>query len=346
VSETADRPVLLAGMPGSPYSRKMRALLRYRRIPYRWVMYRSPEHAALPPAPLPLIPALYLPEGAEDWEALSDSTFQIQRLEAAFPRRSAVPQDPALAFLDGLLEDYADEWVTKMMYHYRWAVRENAENANKLLPRWNLAVPEELAQAFPEHFGKRQVERLALVGSNPTTGPLIEADYRDLLEVLERHLRSHPFVMGRRPGRADFALHGQLSQLVQVEPTSQALARAVAPRVVAWCDVMEDLSGLSVEAEDWHPRDALPETVGELLALAGAGYAPFLRANARALAAGAPQVDCRVRGERWTQPPFRYQGKCLQWLREAHAALAPADRDAVDAALAGSGCEALFAADG
>jgi hypothetical protein len=34
----------------------------------------------------------------------------------------------------------------------------------------------------------------------------------------------------------------------------------------------------------------------------------------------------------------------LQWLREARAALAPADRGAVDALLAGTGCEALFEA--
>jgi hypothetical protein len=42
------------------------------------------------------------------------------------------------------------------------------------------------------------------------------------------------------------------------------------------------------------------------------------------------------------QQPFPYQGKCLRALREAHAALAPDARRAVDAALAGSGCEELF----
>lgn len=341
MSGSIREPVRIAGVVGSPYSRKMRALLRYRRIPHRWLTFRSREHAELPPAPLPLIPALYLPSG-DGWEALSDSTFQIQRLEAEFPERSVVPADPALAFLDLLIEDYADEWVTKMMYHYRWAIPENAENASRQLPRWTLGIPEEMAQAFPDTFGKRQIERLALVGSNPTTAPRIEADYRALLDVLERHLRTHPFVLGRRPGRADFALHGQLSQLVQVEPTSQALARAEAPRVVAWCDLVEDLSGMSVSDDDWLERGPLPGTLRELLALMGASYAPFLLANAAALARGAEEVRCTIAGAEWVQPPFRYQGKCLEWLRKAFAELAEADRRAVDAALEGSGCASLF----
>jgi hypothetical protein len=42
------------------------------------------------------------------------------------------------------------------------------------------------------------------------------------------------------------------------------------------------------------------------------------------------------------QKPFPYQGKCLQWLREGHAALAAGDRTVVDVVLTGTGCEALF----
>jgi len=43
------------------------------------------------------------------------------------------------------------------------------------------------------------------------------------------------------------------------------------------------------------------------------------------------------------QQPFPYQAKCPVWLREEHARLEPRDRDAVDALLAGTGCESLFA---
>jgi glutathione S-transferase len=332
-------PLTLVGMAGSPYTRKMRALLRYRRIPFQYIGWRSPEQQKLPPPPLPLMPALYFPTDSGP-EATSDSTFQIRRLEADFSGRAALPTDPVLAFLDFLVEDYADEWVTKMMFHYRWAIPENVEHANRILPRWNLAVPEEFAEGFAETFGRRQIDRLTVVGSNQTTAPLIEASYRRLLALLERVLRTRRFVMGGRPGTADFGLFGQLTQLVQVELTSQALARAEAPRVEAWVDVVEDLSGIAVDTADWVPRD--DEFLRELLAEIGRTYAPFLLANARALETGDDSVECSIDGSRWTQQPFRYQGKCLGWLREAYAALAPGDRTAVDDLLAGSGCEALF----
>ena len=174
----SDSPLRLVGAPGSPYSRKMRALLRYRRIPFHFVIRNSKDDRGTPSVPVSLIPILVLPrEGGAD-EGMIDSTFQIRRLEDLYAERKVVPEDPALALFDALIEDYADEWVTKMMFHYRWAIPENAENASRMLPRWNLGIPEEVAQAFPETFGKRQIERLALVGSNPTTGPLIDRSPR------------------------------------------------------------------------------------------------------------------------------------------------------------------------
>ena len=254
-----------------------------------------------------------------------------------------IPDDPALALLDFLIEDYADEWVTKMMFHYRWAIQENVENANKLLPRWNMDLPESVCGDFPDTFGKRQIGRLYVVGSNPQTAPIIEASYLRLIDILERHFRAQRFCLGRRPGSGDFALMGQLSQLVGVEPTSQALARASAPRVITWCDNVEDLSGMEVDREDWMARDAVPDTLRELLGEIGRSYAPFLLANAEALEEGREEVQATLDGALWTQVPFKYQGKCLQWLREAYGELADADRAAVDAALAGSGCETLFA---
>ncbi len=57
----------------------------------------------------------------------------------------------------------------------------------------------------------------------------------------------------------------------------------------------------------------------------------------------ADEVRATIDGKPWVQRPFPYQGKCLRWLREAHAGLEAADRAAVDALLSGTGCERLFA---
>jgi hypothetical protein len=135
---------------------------------------------------------------------------------------------------------------------------------------------------------------------------------------------------------------GQLTQLALFDPTPMGVTVEEAPRVLAWVEVMEDLSGLEPGEEDWMTRDRVPDTLSALLAEAGRVYAPFLLANAAALEKGADTVECNIAGKPWVQQPFPYQGKCLEWLREQRASLSADDRAAVDSLLAGSGCEALF----
>jgi Leu/Phe-tRNA-protein transferase len=80
-----------------------------------------------------------------------------------------------------------------------------------------------------------------------------------------------------------------------------------------------------------------------LLAEIGATYVPFMLANEAALAAGEGDVVCEILGREYRQGAFPYQGKTISWIREAHDALADADRAWVDGVLAGTGCEVLFA---
>src|SRR5438093_11090712 len=117
----SDLPLRIVGMPGSPYSRKLRAVLRYRRIPHAWVHMASPEAEARPRARVALLPQLICPGREGALEAVIDSTPLIRRLERMYAARAVIPPDPVMAFLDALLEDYADEWLTKAMFHYRWA---------------------------------------------------------------------------------------------------------------------------------------------------------------------------------------------------------------------------------
>jgi glutathione S-transferase len=338
-------PIRIIGAPGSPYSRKLRAVLRYRRIPHVWSNQGAAETRGLPQPRVPLLPQLFLRGADGSIEARTDSTPLIRELEARYPGRSVIPPDAALAFIDALLEDYADEWLTKAMFHYRWAFAADVANAAAILPRWfRTNQPEADAVAAGAMFAERQIGRLAVVGSNPVTAPVIEASYVRLLALLDTHLTHSPFVFGARPAASDFGLFGQLTQLVGFDPTPAAIAHQQAPRVVAWVDVAEDLSGLEPDARDWTTRAGVPDTLRGLLAEVGRVYVPFLVANAEALERGAEGVECTVDGRPWVQRPFPYQGKCLRWLRAGHGALARDDRSAVDALLAGTGCERLFSA--
>jgi glutathione S-transferase len=323
----------------------MRAVLRYRRIPYQLIIRNSREDVNLPQPKVGLIPQLLLPDEKDPSRIVAqvDSTPLIRRFENEFSGRAVVPPDPVLAFIDYLLEDYADEWLTKAMFHYRWAYQADIDKAAAVLPLWSrVNIPDAKIAPVRKMIAERQVGRLYVVGSNATTGPVIEESYRRFLRLFDAHLQGLPFLMGSRPGASDFATLGQLTQLAAFDPTPAALTAQEAPRVLAWVEVMEDLSGLEPAEEDWTTRETVPETLRALLSEAGRVYAPFLLANAQALEKGADTVECTIAGKPWVQQPFPYQGKCLQRLREQRESLSADDRAALDSLLAGSGCETLF----
>ena len=56
------------------------------------------------------------------------------KIEEAYPKRPVLPNDPALNFINYVLEDFGDEWCTKYMFHYRWHFAEDADNAGTILP--------------------------------------------------------------------------------------------------------------------------------------------------------------------------------------------------------------------
>jgi glutathione S-transferase len=334
--------ILIVGGYGSPYSRKMRALLRFRRIPHRWIIRGSQESEHLPRPRVELIPVLIFPDDPDS--AHVDSTPLIRRLEQMYPERGVIPPDPGLAFLDALLEDYGDEWLTKQMFHYRWAFPDAVNKAGRILPlQHHLHLTGRDLEEMSQEFSKRQIDRLELVGCNPTTAPVIEDSYKRALRLLDALIGERPFLMGARPGSSDFGIFGQLSQLVLFDPPSIELAVAEAPRVIAWVQRVEDLSWLDVEPDGWLDRAHAAELLRPLMKEIGRVYTPFLIANARAVEQGLEKVECEIDGKPWVQRPFSYQAKCLGWLREAHASLGPDDRAWVDNTLAGTGCDTLFA---
>ncbi len=337
--------LVLAGQYGSPYTLKMRGVLRYRRIPFQW-MLRESKWDDLPTPPVPIIPVIaYRNDDGTYGDVTVDSSPQIMRLEAEHIERSIVPTDPALAFIDALIEDFADEWVTKMMYHFRWAYEPDIDKAGKLLPiSRNLQIGSDEAQQSYDFITRRQIDRRALVGSTEWNAPLIEASFSRLLDIMTQRFQHADFMLGDRPGRGDFAIYGQFTQLVRWEPTSTAIAVDRAPKTINWVERMDDLSWLPVNGDaGWETIESLPPATIDLLQEIGTTYAPFVVANGRALVSGADEVVCDIDGSEYRQAPFAYQGKCLRWLREAYVALDDANRSRVDAVLDGTGCEIIVA---
>lgn len=342
---TSQKPLKLVGGTGSPYTQKMVALLRYRRIPYsmQWGQPDAACDAMGVEKPRPIFMPTFFFEDGDRVTAECDSTPIIRRLEAMYAGRSVLPEDPALAFIDYLIEDFADEWSTKYMFHYRWHFAEDADNAGTLLPLgFDVSLSGEIFKHYKQHIAERQIGRLYVVGSNDTTAPVIDASYRRFLAAMESHLSNQKFMLGNRPGAGDFGLHGQLTQLVGFDPTSRAIAHELSPRTVAWVDQVHDLSAIEPSRQDWTDLEAQPESLRELLTEIGRVYVPAQLANAQAVERGEKSWECEIDGARWVQQAFPYQAKCLRWTNEQYQALSPSDRALVDEVLAGTGVERML----
>lgn len=334
--------IRLKGVPGSPYTRKMLAYLRYRHIPYQLLIGSQADSLGLPRPKVDLLPTFYLRNDKNELEAIVDSTPLIRRFEGQFSGRATIPEHPALAFLNYLIEDYADEWLTKAMFHYRWRYATDIAMASTILPRWtSLNAPQAQLERMGAFISERQIARLYVVGSNDVTAPVIEDSYKRFLDIFDNLIQRQTFVFGERPASADFAIYAQLTQLAKFDPTPAAICLAQTPRVHAWTDVVDDLSGHPGDTSDWMSSASSHEALGDLLAEIGRVYAPVLLANARALKAGDAQFEARVDDRPWVQPTFPYQARCLHWINDEYQRLDADSRRAVDAVLAGTGCASI-----
>ncbi len=311
----------------SPYSVKVRAYFRYKGIAHDWLT-RTPDTQAEfdAHARLPLVPLVITPDG----EGLQDSTPIIERLETTISEPAIQPDDPVLAFLSALLEEYGDEWGNKPMFHYRW--RDEADQlsaadriARSMLPGASDDAVAERARAVRE----RMVPRVWFVGSSPQTAPIIEKSLARMLDLLEAHLDGRKYLFGARPSFADFGIAAQVWQM-STDPAGSGL---IPPRTLAWCREMQDPKAHG-PFETW---PALAPTLMPLLAEeVGGRFLPWSDANAKAIAEEAEEFEVDLAGDRWAQKPQRYHARSLRVLRERYARLD--DNADLDQVLESAGC--------
>jgi len=331
-----DKPYVLHGALGSPYSMKMRALMRYRRLPFIWVQGLG-AHALASRLRVPVIPVLEYPDGT----LRNDSTDLIADLDTRHAERRVVPDDAAHAMLAALIEDFADEWLTKAMYLYRWDAPAAArrQTATWLCHDFLIGGGATSALAQPAQFEQRQVERMDRVGCGSASVACIEQAARELLAVLERHASTGMFFFGSRPTAAEFALYGQLSQLA-VDEMPQGMLRREAPFTYRWLWHLEDLSGIDGQWDD--AQAPLAGVLEPLLTLIGATHGKLLLANEAAAARGADRVRLQILGLPFEQPTNRYLLRCLNTLRATHLGLAADARASLRPLLASTGCLAFL----
>ena len=188
----------------------------------------------------------------------------------------------------------------------------------------------------------RQHGRLWVVGSNDTTAKLIDSSYRRFVKLMDDHLSVSRFLFGEKPSSADFAIYGQLTQLIGFDPTSRRIASENSLRLVSWVDVMADLSGHDVNNSNWTSLEDSPPSLKEIMKEFGQMYVPALLANAKAIMEGDETWETEIDGSTWKQKAFPYQAKCLKWIKEEFNTLSKNDKTRIKTFLKGTGCEAIL----
>jgi glutathione S-transferase len=298
------------GALGSPYSMKVRAAMRAKRLPHVWTGMTAADRArVMPNIRPPVIPVIQCPDGR--W--VNDSTPFLLSIEQE--GRALLPDSPVLRFAGLLLEDMADEWFMKAMFHYRWTYAEDQEwCANWLtydsIPDAGRAAVEEAAASIRS----RQISRMPLVGCTPETAPIIEASWKRSCQLLETMAESGTrFLFGSRISLADLAFFGQL-KVMSVDPTPMHWLRKETPYLYRWLDHADDAGG--IEGDWMNETDALgSRPLLGLLQQAGDTYLPFLDANAKAVSAGAERFAIETPHGPYEQSGFKYQARCLEALR-------------------------------
>jgi glutathione S-transferase len=306
-------PYTLYVMSNSPYSDKIRMYLRLKRLPVVEVRenLRNREQVLKARTGRTMVPVVITPAG----EALNDSTHITRTLEAACPEPALRPAAAGRRGLDALLEDYADEWVVRVMLASRWLHEPDAaQNRAVIAADMTCGAPEVELGVAKEIFPQGIVATLPPMGATRETLGFLLDDLGGLIVNLDTLFETHRFLGGTEPTVADLAFYGQLNQ-IRRDPTGRAMVGDPGRPHGRWlADIERRTDGVPAE----FTGDAAPD--GEVLApLArriARTYLRFAVANARALeeAPKGPLGVLLADGVPFQAARAGYNRKCLQAL--------------------------------
>ncbi|MGJ8670926.1 MAG: glutathione S-transferase family protein [Oceanococcus sp.] len=327
-------PYTLYKMDISYFSGKLEAYMRYKQIPYTTVTGTAA-----------VLDELYRYTGVKkvpavrtaDNQWLFDTTPTITWFEQQYPHRPATPQDPALAFLAALIEDYADEWLWRPAMWWRWEPL-----ASRKALGWRIALevkpPGIPPWLFAWFFPHRQRHTwLWGDGMNKSNCNQVRDLYFEELQQLEAALQHSPYLLGQQPSLADFGYFASMFRHFGNDPDSAEIMRRRAPAVYAWTARLWQ-GAVDVETSSnavWSDFDA--NLWQPLLARIGGDYLPYLEQNAAAFAAGKKRFNFSGASIDFPKTvTHHYRVWCLSQLRSKWQALPDTTKTQIQALLTGT----------
>lgn len=265
----------LYGSELSLFTRKLEAALRFYGVPFVFHNKRTnPNRLELEArAGTHQMPVLVTPE---NW-ALADTTPIIDLLDSRFPERRLFPEG-ALGVLTHIVEDCLDEWVGRVMVHYRWHYPESARFAASVIAGVDAKAAEQLSAWGPRSCRATGTETVFHQRA-------AEDEYRQLLAAAEAQLADTRFLLGDRPTAVDCIFLGGLHAHTLHDPDPRKIVLGY-PRIVAWHaqNTTPDIARIGWAADTpWAPFPDSTSFARRVLRLTAEQYRPFLLANAEAL---------------------------------------------------------------
>jgi glutathione S-transferase len=299
----------LFGAETSAYSTKMRSYLRYKGVEHDWkprTAESEEEFSRL--ARFPTLPVLVTAGGF----AVHDTTPMMEALEADQPEPSATPADPVIAFLACVLEEYADSWLAKAVFHYRWTRKKDQRlAAQRAIEEYYTTNMPADRKAVEDAAIVRMLGELKSMGLEGDLGPQIEKSFKRFVKLLDDHLRRHLFLFGGRPSIADFAIAGQLIQLMK-DPTPAKIIEKDGEFVAKWCEFMADPKA----AGPFEPLENLVDTLSPIFASElAAGFLPWAAENLESSLASKENFELTLGKDVIQLIPLRSSARSFRELR-------------------------------
>jgi len=299
----------LFGAETSAYSTKMRSYLKYKAFSFDWVPRTQESEEELKRlSRFGTLPVLVTSSGF----AVHDTTPMMEALEADSPEPSATPADPATAFLACVLEEYADVWLAKAAFHYRWTRKKDQRlAAQRSIEEYYSAGAPGDRKATEDLAIETMASQLKAMQLDGDLGPVVEKSFKKLIKLLDEHLKKHLFIFGDRPSIADFAIAGQLIQMLK-DPTPAKIIEKDGEFVAKWCEFMS----APTASGPFAALDDLKETLAPLFAEdLAAFFLPWAAENLETSLAGNESFEVTLGKDKLTLTPLRSAARSFRELR-------------------------------
>lgn len=359
--------IRLYGMPASLYTAKPRAYLRKQGIAFDERPVGDPEFERIRrEVGRWIIPVAEFPDGT----LIQDGAVIIDHFAATHRARvPAFPATPVHRVVSHIFELFGGEGLLRPAMHYRWNF--DAENLAFLRQDFVAALApyanDAEADAFFADSSTRMRAATAVFGVRPDTFAAVEASYREFLARFDAHLATAPYLLGGHPTIGDYGLTGALYGHLARDPAPTRLMKTVARRVWRWTERMNapepSLDGFHPAGEALFASDAVPPTLGALLAFVAEDYLPELAAHVafanawldarpdlvagtngldRPGTRGIGMAEFDWRGHRITTAVMPYRFWLLQRIQDAADGADPEGRARIAAVLASAGLSDLL----